>query len=285
MNIPFDIARSIGVKIPETMFSPTAFNDVDPNQSVGDFTKQIIGRGADVVSFNLGMGMIPGLVGGKALRNATPGMLTNNPVKSVKSKIEGHHLQGDDALKMFKQYKGVEPANKSGLYKRLEQLAPEARIRYGLEGNSKITDKEITDALYKKALEMQSQTGSANINSLGEPRILFRGDTRRYTHLPERISPNDLANTSGTMDNSLGTLFLGDLPTPRKGTGLNRYLVTADYYARNTEALRPPYYNINSSTTGSNALSLGAEQLIPESDIMKRSIPFFQNRINGGKGM
>lgn len=84
MNIPFDVARSIGVKIPETMFSPTAFNDVDPNQSVGDFTKQIIGRGADVVSFYLGMGMIPGLVGGKALRNATPGMLTNNPVKSVR---------------------------------------------------------------------------------------------------------------------------------------------------------------------------------------------------------
>ena len=41
----------------------------------------------------------------------------------------------------------------------------------------------------------------------------FRGDTKRYTELKPRITPEELAKGGGTMDNSLGTLFLGELPS------------------------------------------------------------------------
>ena len=136
------------------------------------------------------------------------------------------HVQGDEAVKMFKQYGGQDPIiENSPLMDRMRRYAPEARERYGIVGNTNITDEEIARSLYKQANSI-SQKGNQAINKYGEPLVLFRGDTNRYTNLLDRISPDELAAKSGTMDNSLGNLFLGDLPKQGKGLGIDRYITT-----------------------------------------------------------
>ena len=132
------------------------------------------------------------------------------------------HLQGEEAVKMFKQYGGVEIPEGSINGQQLRMYVPEARERYGLVGNTNITDEEIAKALYKHSQELGE--GSAAKNIQGEPQLLFRGDTKRYTELKPRITPEELAKGGGTMDNSLGTLFLGELPSQRGG--LERYIAT-----------------------------------------------------------
>lgn len=127
------------------------------------------------------------------------------------------HLQGDEAVKMFKDYGGTKIPNDSQLGQQLKLYANEARERYGLIGNKNISDDEIAQSLYKQVQEL-SQNSAAKTNE-GEPQLLFRGDTKDYTELTPRISPNELAKKRGTMDNSLGTLFLGEYP----GTYLDRY--------------------------------------------------------------
>ena len=136
------------------------------------------------------------------------------------------HVQGDEAVKMFKQYGGQDPIiENSPLMDRMRRYAPEARERYGIVGNTNITDEEIARSLYKQANSI-SQKGNQAINKYGEPLVLFRGDTNRYTNLFDRMSPDELAVKSGTMDNSLGNLFLGDLPKQGKGLGIDRYITT-----------------------------------------------------------
>lgn len=136
------------------------------------------------------------------------------------------HVQGDEAVKMFKQYGGQDPImENSPLMDRMRRYAPEARERYGIVGNTNITDEEIARSLYKQANSI-SQKGNQAINKYGEPLVLFRGDTNRYTNLLDRMSPDELAAKSGTMDNSLGNLFLGDLPKQGKGLGVDRYITT-----------------------------------------------------------
>ena len=136
------------------------------------------------------------------------------------------HVQGDEAVKMFKQYGGQNPIiENSPLMDRMRRYAPEARERYGIVGNTNITDEEIARSLYKQANSI-SQKGNQAINKYGEPLVLFRGDTNRYTNLFDRMSPDELAVKSGTMDNSLGNLFLGDLPKQGKGLGIDRYITT-----------------------------------------------------------
>lgn len=135
-----------------------------------------------------------------------------------------HHLQGEDAVKMFKEYGGTPIPEGSINGDQLHKYVMEARERYGLLGNNNISDEEIAQALYKHTNELGK--GSAAINSQGEPQLLFRGDTKAYTQLKDYPSPTDLATKSGTMDNSLGTLFLGELPgTGHSSGGLERYLV------------------------------------------------------------
>ena len=129
------------------------------------------------------------------------------------------HVQGNEAVKMFKEY-GGEPIPKGSINgEQLRKYVPEARERYGLVGNNNITDEEIAQALYKHSKELGGNT--AAVNAQGEPQLLFRGDTHRYTQLKERMSPEELAKKSGTMDNSLGTLFLED---PAQ---TSRYLISA----------------------------------------------------------
>lgn len=150
---------------------------------------------------------------------------TKEPIEvGVFQKPLNHHLQGEDAVKMFKEYGGTPIPEGSLNGDQLRKYVMEARERYGLIDNPNISDEEIAQALYKHTNELGK--GSAAINSQGEPQLLFRGDTKAYTQLKDHPSPTDLATKSGTMDNSLGTLFLGELPgTGQKGQGLERYLV------------------------------------------------------------
>lgn len=135
-----------------------------------------------------------------------------------------HHLQGEDAVKMFKEYGGTPIPEGSINGDQLRMYVNEARERYGLMENNNISDEEIAQALYKHTNELGK--GSAAVNTQGEPQLLFRGDTKAYTQLKDHPSPTDLATKSGTMDNSLGTLFLGELPgIGHNSAGLERYLV------------------------------------------------------------
>lgn len=130
--------------------------------------------------------------------------------------------QGDDAVKMFKRY-GIEipKIETSPLMERIKKYVPEARERYGLVNNTNITDDEIAGSLYKKAMSL-SKKGNAAVNEFGEPLLLFRGDTQRYNRLKMRPKPDEMV--SGTMDNSLGNLFLGEYPYIFQGA--DRYLGT-----------------------------------------------------------
>lgn len=136
-----------------------------------------------------------------------------------------HHLQGEDAVKMFKEYGGTPIPKGSINGDQLRMYVNEARERYGLVGNNNISDEEIAQALYKHSNELGK--GSAAINSQGEPQLLFRGDTKAYTQLKPRISPEELYKQTGTMDNSLGTLFLGEMPKAGGDQGVAKYLNTA----------------------------------------------------------
>lgn len=140
-----------------------------------------------------------------------------NQPKSLNS-----HVQGDEAIKMFKEYGGVEIPEGSINGDQLRKYVAEARERYGIVGRLDITDEEIAQALYKQTLELGE--GTAAVNAQGEPQLLFRGDTKRYPTLRPSISPIELASKSGTMDNSLGTLFLGEFPFSYQGA--DRYLGT-----------------------------------------------------------
>jgi hypothetical protein len=127
---------------------------------------------------------------------------------------------------MFKEYSKdyVLPSIETENIRQLRAYIPEVRERYGIVGNNKVSDDDILKSLYKQVSELDGGTAARNID--GEPQLLFRGDTKRYTELKPRVSPEELVTMSGTMDNSLGTLFLGELPgTGVKGQGLERYLV------------------------------------------------------------
>lgn len=174
---------------------------------------------------------------GPIIKNSRVGKAANEMFGNIKGNIKKYinkniinnlseHVQGDEAVKMFKQYGGQNPIiENSPLMDRMRRYAPEARERYGIVGNTNITDEEIARSLYKQANSI-SQKGNQAINKYGEPLVLFRGDTNRYTNLLDRMSPDELATKSGTMDNSLGNLFLGDLPKQGKGLGVDRYITT-----------------------------------------------------------
>ncbi len=135
--------------------------------------------------------------------------------------------QGDDAIKMFSDYGEIPIPENSELYPELLKYVPEARERYGLVGNASISDEQIAKGLYKRAMQLSGDQNGA-VNALGEPIILFRGDTKRYHVLQDRPSPEDLAQMRGTMDNSLGNLFLGEFPNSFQGA--DRYIGTHRFF-------------------------------------------------------
>lgn len=128
---------------------------------------------------------------------------------------------------MFSDYGEIPIPKNSELYPEILKYVPEARERYGLIGNTSITDEQIAKGLYKRAMQLSGE-GNGAVNSLGEPILLFRGDTRRYNILQDRTSPEDLAKMRGTMDNSLGTLFLGEFPSNYQG--IDRYIGTHRFF-------------------------------------------------------
>lgn len=131
------------------------------------------------------------------------------------------HLKGDVAIQMFKEYGDITIPSNSKIYSQIQQLVPEARERYNLVGRTDITDDEIARSLYKRAMELNGNGNAAIWAETGEPRLLFRGDTRRYNRLLNKPEPEHLR--SGTEDNSLGNLFLGELPGG-SDLGIERYL-------------------------------------------------------------
>lgn len=137
------------------------------------------------------------------------------------------HLKGDDAVTMFKEYQSdvIIPDNSIN-YNTLLKYVPEARERYGLVNRKDISDEEIARALYKRVQSIYKETGA--LNEVGEPLLLFRGDTRNYTNFKQRLTPMQTIDKSWTMDNSLGTLFLGEFPGTLSdrynAVGVSRYL-------------------------------------------------------------
>lgn len=130
--------------------------------------------------------------------------------------------QGVDAVKMFRRYGTQTPiVPNSPLMERISTYVPEARERYGLIGNTDITDAEIAGSLYKKAMSL-SKKGNAAVNEYGEPLLLFRGDTQRYQSFRPSLSPEELAKKRGSMDNAFGTLFLGNFG--KEEEGVERYI-------------------------------------------------------------
>lgn len=170
-------------------------------------------------------------------------------ISTVKNTLS-NHLQGEKAVQMFKQYGRVKIPEGSINGEQLRKYVQEARIRYGLVGNKNITDEEIAQSLYKHALELGE--GSAAKNIQGEPQLLFRGDTKRYTELKPRPTPEELEKMRGTMDNSLGNLFLGQMPESMGG--LERYIVHVRDFKGNRRII--------GSGTGSNAV-------LPNGNIVK----------------
>lgn len=150
---------------------------------------------------------------------------------------------GNDAVDMFRTYNKNHTINipeNSELYPEIQKLIPEARKRYRLIDNTDITDEEIARALYGRANELGFDTAAKY--STGEPHLLFRGDTKRYEQLRERLTPAEVAEGRGTMDNSLGNLFLGKFPDSFQG--IDRYIGTYNTW-RNS---------INGSGTGSRVI-------------------------------
>lgn len=144
-----------------------------------------------------------------------------------------HHLQGDDAVKMFKEYGGTPIPEGSLNGNQLRKYVMEARERYGLMDNPNISDEEIAQALYKHTNELGK--GSAAVNSQGEPQLLFRGDTKPYTKL--KVNHNQIGK-SDTEDNVLGTMFL-DRTGIGEGWGPDRYM----YLANQDNEVMAPYRN------------------------------------------
>lgn len=159
---------------------------------------------------------------------------TEEPVEvGVFQKPLNHHLQGEDAVKMFKEYGGTPIPEGSLNGDQLRKYVIEARERYGLIDNPNISDEEIAQTLYKHTNELGK--GSAAINSQGEPQLLFRGDTKPYTKL--KVNHNQIGK-SDTEDNVLGTMFL-DRTGIGEGWGPDRYM----YLANQDNKVMAPYRN------------------------------------------
>ena len=149
----------------------------------------------------------------------------NHPFKG---KQLTEHVQGDEAVKMFKEY-GGEPIPEGSINgEQLRKYVPEARERYGIVGDNNITDEEIAQALYKQSKELGGNT--AAVNAQGEPQLLFRGDTKAYTELR-----NNHHESGGSEDNILGTLFL-DRTGIGEGWGPDRYLYLSN---KNGQVMAP----------------------------------------------
>lgn len=158
---------------------------------------------------------------------------TKEPIEvRIFQKPLNHHLQGEDAVKMFKEYGGTPIPEGSLNGDQLRKYVMEARERYGLIDNPNISDEEIAQALYKHTNELGK--GNAAINNQGEPQLLFRGDTKAYIQLKN----HNQIDKSDTEDNVLGTMFL-DRTGIGEGFGPDRYM----YLVNQDNEVMAPYRN------------------------------------------
>lgn len=154
----------------------------------------------------------------------------------------------------------------------LLKYVPEARERYGLVGNTNISDQEIAEALYKHVKELGGNT--AAVNAQGEPQLLFRGDTKRYTQLvPHGI---EIKPTDAWADNSLGTLFLDRHGIGEYG-GPDRYLIKYNKYGQ----LIGPYNSGIEIMSPSIGNKKGIYKNLPEENFIKTPNEYFYKKTDG----
>lgn len=182
------------------------------------------------------------------------------------------HLQGADAIKMFKDYGGMKIPEGSINGEQLLKYVPETRERYGLVGNTNISDQEIAEALYKHVKELGGNT--AAINAQGEPQLLFRGDTKKYTQLVPHgmyIKPTDKYP-----DNLLGTLFLDRHGIGEYG-GPDRYLIKYNKYGE----LVGPYNSGIEIMSPSIGEKKGIYKNLPENNFIKTPDTYYYKKTDG----
>ena len=232
-----DINRNLGVHKNPIDFTELAASFVPVVGDVMDVRDFIRAReeGDNVGMLLASLGFLP-IVGGMA----------SAANKARRAARLTSHLQGEDAVKMFKEYGRTDIPENSELAKQLKLYLPDIRNRYGLVGNDDISDDDIIGSIYKHVVELSGD--SKNLNDMGEPQILFRGDTKRYDELMDRITPEDLVEGTGTMDNSLGNLFLDRIPEEGSREGIDRYLNTVNADKWGSIELSP-------SATGSGIVS------------------------------
>lgn len=217
------IEAVVKMTLPSTYIGPLL------NNNGKSYTDNLLsGEGTGDLEGNLAIDLITPFAASKAVNVGKqllkPRFIVAQSPKSIKlENTLTNHLQGQDAVDMFKQYGGIEIPEGSINGEQLRMYVPEARERYGLVGNTNITDEEIARALYKHSLELGQ--GTAAKNAIGEPQLLFRGNTKDVPIFRPRKTPEQFVELSGTMDNSLGTLFLGELPNKNGDLGVYRYLV------------------------------------------------------------
>ena len=176
--------------------------------------------------------------GGRPILNNIAERANNLSSKLGQTSKLTSHLQGDAAVKMFKDYGGTEIPKGSELGDQLRQYVYQARKQYGLLDNKNISDEEIAQSLYKEM--MQNKSGA--ITNSGEPMIGFRGDTKQYSKLISRKTAEQYEkDPSRSADNVLGTLFLGEYPNKNLGLGSERYL--NGYVATNPSSSIHPTIN------------------------------------------
>lgn len=179
------------------------------------------------------------------------------------------HLQGADAVKMFKDYGEMKIPEGSINGEQLLKYVPEAREIYGLVGNTNISDQEIAEALYKHVKELGGNT--AAVNAQGEPQLLFRGDTKRYIQLvPHGI---EIKPTDAWADNSLGTLFLDRHGIGEYG-GPDRYLIKYNQYRQ----LIGPYNSGIEIMFPSIGNKKGIYKNLPEENFIKTPNEYFYKK-------
>lgn len=199
----------------------------------------------------------------------------SNVLKLVKKnnlpKLE-KHLQGKEAVKMFKEYGGQSFSQESINGQQLLKYVPEVRERYGLVGNTDITDEEIAQALYKHVIELGGDTKA--LNAQGEPQLLFRGDTKRYTQLIPHGT--EVKPTDKFPDNLLGTLFL-DRPGIGEYGGPDRYLIKYNGYGQ----LIGPYNSGVEPMSPVIGNKKGIYKNLPDENFIKTPDEYFYKKTDG----
>ena len=182
MNLPFDILRTAGINIPVTNWSPTMNEGLDDesisNMTTGEFAKDIIGGGANLVSAELGLGLT-----GKSLKPVTNyiGKKAQGIKVPFKSKSELNWGQWNSEIdpKIIKQYNKIERQTKrKGTWMKNADGTDfdMMQSRMPKEVSSQMKNElGLSAADLDKHIFVQSKTKNWNKAFGKDPDILFRG--------------------------------------------------------------------------------------------------------------